>query len=158
MLHSKHCLWTFQDISSTKYDSNPLAELDAPTQLSSPISTPYKHLGDKDEEKDKNLKENETDSGMGNSGLLDTSDPFRTSEGKLLEILSSFSNLYDEPSSHELENQTEYEDRSDEWSSSTDSEIWSPDSTLKLLLTDGLTCDNEELVLPTQVWLTVGCW
>ena len=107
------------DISSSESDGNPEAELNPLTQLTSLTSTPHKLLCDKDEEKDRNLKENASDSGMGTSGYLDTSDPFRTSEGKLLEIFSSLSNLYGEPNPHELENQSD----SEEGTSSTDSEI-----------------------------------
>lgn len=107
------------DISSSESDGNPEAELNPLTQLTSLTSTPHKLLCDKDEEKDRNLKENASDSGMGTSGYLDTSDPFRTSEGKLLEIFSSLSNLYGEPNPHELENQSD----SEEGTSSTDLEI-----------------------------------
>lgn len=107
------------DISSSESDGNPEAELNLLTQLPSLTSTPNKLLCDEDEEEDRNIKENATDSGMGISSNLDTSDPFRTSEGKLLEIFSSFSNLYGEPRPQELENQSDTEERT----SSTDSEI-----------------------------------
>ena len=80
-----------------------------------------------------NLNENATDSGIGTSGLLDTSAHLGTSEGELLKIFSSLSNLYGETSIQEPEKQNDTEDKTDEWHLPSDQEIWPPSITLETL-------------------------
>ena len=106
--------------SGPESDSSPTPGLDAPLQPPSMTSTPHKHQSAKKEE---NLNENATDSGIGTSGFLDTSAHPGTSEGELLKIFSSLSNLYGETSLQEPEKQNDTEDRSDEWHFPSDQEI-----------------------------------
>ena len=106
--------------SGPESDSSPTPGLDAPLQPPSMTSTPHKHQSAMKEE---NLNENATDSGIGTSGLLDTSAHLGTSEGELLKIFSSLSNLYGETSIQEPEKQNDTEDRTDEWHLPSDQEI-----------------------------------
>ena len=106
--------------SGPESDSSPTPGLDAPLQPPSMTSTPHKHQSAMKEE---NLNENATDSGIGTSGFLDTSAHLGTSEGELLKIFSSLSNLYGETSLQEPEKQNDTEDRTDEWHFPSDQEI-----------------------------------
>ena len=106
--------------SGPESDSSPTPGLDAPLQPPSMTSTPHKHQSAMKEE---NLNENATDSGIGTSGFLDTSAHLGTSEGELLKIFSSLSNLYGETSIQEPEKQNDTEDRTDEWHLPSDQEI-----------------------------------
>ena len=106
--------------SGPESDSSPTPGLDAPPQPPSMTSTPHKQQCAM---KAENLNENATDSGIGTSGLLDTSAHLGTSEGDLLKIFSSLSNLYGGTSIQEPEKQNDTEDRTDEWHLPSDQEI-----------------------------------
>ena len=88
-----------EDSDSFTSDSDELSSLeDFSTQLA---STPYKNQGDKNAGKIDKFNEKTTDSGMGTSGILNTSAQTKTSVCKILEFNSSLSKLDGEASSQD---------------------------------------------------------